>query len=176
MQRYSDAAMLKGDYAHMVAQLRSGERSVPSPDEWQQTSCDNAAEAAAQAVAKQIFELQSTLDENNEQLEITAISVAGIMVVVGLFPGDGDLIRIEGNLLTSKEPVAQIIHANQLELTVKKRPTADSAPEEDATRIGFVIFDQLTEHSKSKTGPKRKATPEAKSKKSQPPKTKAPRR
>ena len=32
MTDYSDAALLKGDYAHMAAQLRAGKRTAPSRD------------------------------------------------------------------------------------------------------------------------------------------------
>lgn len=156
MPRYSDAALLKGDYTHMAAELRAGERGAPSPAEWQKTSCANAAEAAAQAVAKQIFELHSTLDGDKEQLEIAAWSAAGIMIVLGLFPGEGDLVRLEGHLLNSKQPVAQLIHANQLSLTITKRSTEEVAPEEDAAQIGFVIFDQLAKRGKAKAATKKK--------------------
>ena len=31
MPRYSDAVFLEGDYAHMAAQLKAGERSAPTP-------------------------------------------------------------------------------------------------------------------------------------------------
>ena len=182
MPRYSDAAMLKGEYTHMAAELRAGERSAPSPADWQKTSCENAAEASAQAVAKQIFELQSTLDGEKEQLEIAAWSAAGVMIVVGLFPGDGDMVRLEGHLLNAKQPVVQLIHANQLALTITKRSTEEVAPEEDAAQIGFVIFDQLAQRGKAKAATKKKIaaakTKPAKTKttKTQASKTKAARR
>lgn len=158
MPCYSDAALLKGEYTHMAAELRAGERSAPSHAEWQKTSCENVAEAAAQAVAKQIFELHSTLDGEKEQLEIGAWSAAGVMIVLGLFPGEGDLVRLEGHLANSNQPVAQLIHANQLALTITKRSTQEAPPEEDATQIGFVIFDQLAKRSKTKAATKKKTT------------------
>ena len=181
MPRYSDAALLQGEYTHMAAELRSGERDAPSPADWQKTSCENAAEASAQAVAKQIFELQSTLDGEKEQLEIASWSAAGIMIVLGLFPGEGDLVRLEGHLLNSQQPVAQLIHAHQLALTITKRSTQEAPPEEDAAQIGFVIFDQLAKRGKAKAATKKKAaTPKAASKtkttKTQATKTKAARR
>lgn len=181
MTRYSDAALLKGEYTHMAAELRAGERSAPSPAEWQKASCDNAAEASAQSVAKQIFELQATLDDEKEQLEIAAWSAAGVMIVLGLFPGEGDLVRLEGHLLNSKQPVAQLIHANQLSLTITKRSTEEVAPEEDAAQIGFVIFDQLAKRGKAKAATKKKAattktTTKSKTTKTHATKTKAARR
>ncbi len=182
MPRYSDAALLKGEYAHMAAELRAGERSAPTPAEWQSTSCENAAEETAQAVARQLFELQATLEGEEEQLEIASQSAAGIMIVLGLFPGEGDLIRLEGHLLNSKQPVAQLIHAHQLALTISKRNMADAAPEEDAMRIGFVIFDQLAKRANSKSrratgkAPAKKRTSKAKPAKTSATKTKAARR
>ena len=157
MPRYSDAALLKGEYTHIAAELRAGERAAPSPADWQKTSCANAAEATAQAVAKQIFELQSTINGEKEQLEIASWSAGGLMIVVGLFPGEGDLVRLEGHLLNSQQPVAQLIHAHQLALTITKRSTEDVPPEEDAAQIGFVIFDQLAKRGKQKAGAKKKA-------------------
>lgn len=182
MPRYSDAALLKGEYAHMAAELRAGERNAPTPADWNATSCENAAEETAQSVAKQLFELQATLKGEEEQLEIAAMTAAGIMIVLGLFPGEGDLIRLEGHLLNSNQPVAQLIHAHQLALTISKRNIADAAPEEDAMRIGFVIFDHLAKRANSKTkgiaskAPARKRTSKAKAAKTSATKTKAPKR
>lgn len=159
MPRYSDAALLKGEYTHMAAELRAGERAAPSPADWQKTSCDNAAEASAQAVAKQIFELQSTLDAEKEQLEISAWSAAGAMIVLGMFPGEGDMVRLEGHLINNKQPVALLTHATQLALTITKRSTQEVAPEEDATQIGFVIFDQLANRGKANATSEKKSKP-----------------
>ncbi|WP_026480375.1 hypothetical protein [Ahrensia sp. 13_GOM-1096m] len=164
MPDYSDAALLTGNFAHMVAELKAGKRKAPSPDEWQKTACDNEAEQAAQSVAKQIFELQSAIDKEKEQLEIVTISAAGPMLVMGLFAGEGDVMRVEGLLLSSKQPVALVIHASQLALTITKRSTAEAKPEEDATQIGFVIFDQLEKRAKAKpeVAPQKKPAAKAK--------------
>lgn len=158
MADYSDAALLTGHFAHMAAELKAGKRSAPSPAEWQKIACDNEAEKAAQSVAKQIFELQSSIDKEKEQLEIVTISAAGPMIVMGLFAGESDILRVEGLLLATKQPAALIIHANQLALTITKKSSADAKPEEDATQIGFVIFDQLEKRTKSK--PENKSKPQ----------------
>jgi hypothetical protein len=102
--------------------------------------------------------------------------------VLGLFPGEGDLVRLEGHLLNSQQPVAQLIHAHQLALTITKPSTEDVSPEEDAAQIGFVIFDQLAKRGKVKVAAKRKTpaskakAPKTKTAKTQATKTKAARR
>lgn len=164
MPIYSDAALLTGNFAHMAAELKAGKRNAPSPDEWQKTACDNDAEAAAQSVAKQIFELQSKIDKEKEQLEIVTISAAGPMLVMGLFAGEGDILRVEGLLVSNKQPAAVIIHASQLALTITKKSSADAKPEEDATQIGFVIFDQLEKRAKEKPQADSEQKPAAKAK------------
>lgn len=143
MTRYSDAALLTGDFAHMAAEFKAGNRAAPSADEWGKAACDNGAEEAAQAVAKQIFALQSQIDGNKEQLEIAAMSLAGPMIVSGVFPDDGDMLRIDGYLVSNKQPAAVLIHASQLALTITKSTTAETKPEDDGLKIGFVIFDEL---------------------------------
>lgn len=143
MTRYSDAALLTGDFAHMAAELKAGNRAAPSEEAWGKTACDNSAEAAAQSVAKQIFSLQSEIDKETEQLEIAAMSLAGPMIVSGVFPDDGEMLRVDGHLVSNTQPVAVLIHASQLALTITKSTTAETKPEDDGLKIGFVIFDEL---------------------------------
>ncbi|MEL6435274.1 MAG: hypothetical protein AAFP99_00630 [Pseudomonadota bacterium] len=152
MTKYSDAALLKGDYAHMAADLKAGKRGLPSADDWKRASCDqhNRAELAAQAVAKQIFGLQKQIDHETEQLEIAAISAAGPMIVSGVFPEDGDMIRVDGHLISDKRPVALLIHASQLALTITKSTTNETNPEDDGLKIGFVIFDELEKRAEAR--------------------------
>lgn len=163
MTRFSDAALLKGDYAHMAAELKAGQRHAPSPGEWSKTACDDGAEAAAQSVAKQIFALQEQIDTEVEQLEIAAQSAAGPMIVSGLYPGTGDLLRVDGHLVSTKQPVAIVIHASQLNLTITKSPLAETQPEDDGLKIGFVIFEELAKRAK-KAKPAKKATTRKKAK------------
>ena len=149
MTDYSDAALLTGDYAHMAAELRAGKRSAPSPEEWQKAPCTNNAESAARAIAQQIFGLQSAIDAENERLEITTMTAAGPMVVTGLHPAEGDLVRIDGHLVNPLRPAAHVVHASQLALTITKRSAAEIKEEDDGVRIGFVIFDELAKRAAS---------------------------
>lgn len=171
MTRYSDAALLTGDYAHMAAELKAGNRAAPSEEAWGKTACDNGAEAAAQSVAKQIFALQSQIDKQTEQLEIAAMSLAGPMIVSGVFPDEGDMLRIDGHLVSNKQPVAVLMHTSQLALTITKSATAETKPEDDGLKIGFVIFDELEKRaaarkktSADKTSAKKTTAKKAKTK------------
>ncbi|MGB7432225.1 MAG: hypothetical protein WA921_07130 [Ahrensia sp.] len=160
MTRYSDAALLTGDFAHMAAEFKAGNRAAPSADEWGKTACDNGAEQAAQSVAKQIFTLQGQIDKEAEQLEIAAMSLAGPMIVSGVFPDDGDMLRIDGHLVATKQPVAVLTHISQLALTITKSPIAETKPEDDGLKIGFVIFDELEKRAaaRKKSGSAKKTT------------------
>ncbi len=157
MTRYSDAALLKGDYAHLAAQLRTGERTAPRQSDWEKTACDNQAEAAAQEVAKHIFAVQQSLDAEKEQLEIITFSGAGQMKVIAIHPGDGDILRVDGILVGKDEPVSQIMHASQLALTFLRAPLASGDDNKDeGLKIGFVIFDELKERQKARYSKGRK--------------------
>ena len=156
MTRYTDAALLTGDYAHLAAQLRAGERAAPGPLEWDKTACDNQAEEAAQDVAKHIFAFQQSLDAETEQLEVLSYSAAGQIKVLAVVPGEGDLLRIDGLLMPAGKPASVIIHAAQLSLTLTRVPLATDGSEDDGLKIGFVIFDELKERQKARYGKKKK--------------------
>jgi len=141
VSRFSDAALLKGNFAHMAAEFRAGERPAPKTKDWNKTAVDTPAEEAAQDVAKHIFALQQSIDEKNERIEVLAFSAVGEMKVLGLVPGEGDLIRVDG-ILPDGKPVAILIHASQLALTFIAVPLEEK-PEEDGLAIGFLIFDEL---------------------------------
>ncbi|MEO1700506.1 MAG: hypothetical protein AAFR71_00505 [Pseudomonadota bacterium] len=157
--RYSDAALLKGDYAHLASDLKVSQRGLPSDDDWKRARCDdhNRAEMAAQAVAKQIFGLQQQIDRETEQLEIAASSAAGPMIVSGVFPEDGEMLRVDGHLIADKRPVALLLHASQLALTITKSTTAHTNPEDDGLKIGFVIFDELEKRAEARDKARAKA-------------------
>lgn len=155
MTRYSDAALLKGDYAHLAAEMRAGERAAPGEADWEKASCDNQAEETAQEVARHIFAVQQSLDPDKEQLDILTFSAAGQMKVIALHPGEGDLIRIDGMLLSptgeTGAPVSVVVHANMLSLTFLRAPLAKNADEQDdGLKIGFVIFDELKDRKRQK--------------------------
>ncbi|MEN0002144.1 MAG: hypothetical protein AAF940_14775 [Pseudomonadota bacterium] len=166
-QRYSDAALLKGDYAHLASDLKDSQRGLPSKEDWQRAACNehNRAEMAAQAVAKQIFNLQQQIDRDTEQLEIATISAAGPMIVSGVFPEDGDMLRVDGHLIADKRPVALLIHAHQLALTITKSTTAQTNPEDDGLKIGFVIFDELEKRAEARQKARAKSEPKPSPKK-----------
>lgn len=149
MTRFSDAALLKGNFAHMAAELRAGEREAPRTKDWDKASCDNQAEEAAQEVAKHIFALQQSVDPQNEKLEILHFTAIGIMRVLAIVPGDGDVLRLDG-VLDNGNPVAQAMHASQLSLTFVKAPLKSEKDEEDGLEIGFLIFDELTKRRKQR--------------------------
>ena len=155
MTRFSDAALLKGDFAHMAAEFRAGNRTAPKNKDWSKAACDNQAEEAAQEVAKHIFALQQDIDAKKEALEITAFTAAGPMKVMGLLPGEGDIIRIDG-VLPDGNPVAQVVHATQLALTFTKASLKPEDPADDGLDIGFVIFEELKERKKKRAKKARK--------------------
>jgi len=149
MSRFSDAALLKGKYAHMVTQFRAGDRAAPRPKDWRKAACDNQAEEAAQEVAKHIFALQKSLDTKTEKLEILHFTAAGPMKVLALVPGDGDVLRLDG-ILENGKPVAQAMHASQLSLTFLRAPLKVDDQADDGLEIGFLIFDELTKRRKAR--------------------------
>jgi hypothetical protein len=149
MSRFSDAALLKGKFAHKVAELRAGQRTAPKQKDWNGASCDNQAEETAQEVAKHIFSLQSSVDAEKEKLEILHFTAIGIMRVLALVPGEGDVLRLDG-VLENGNPVAQAMHASQLSLTFVKAPLKKEEDEDDGLQIGFLIFDELTKRRKAR--------------------------
>lgn len=155
MTQYSDAALLKGDFATML------QKPAPKETEWSKTSCDNGSEAAAQAIAKQIFGFQQSIDPKKEKLEVVTFSALGPIKVLGLSPMDGELMRIDGVNPSTSAPVSIVQHVEQLSLTFTKAPVQSDNPEEqpdndDGLQIGFVIFDELKERKKTRDAAKRK--------------------
>ncbi len=156
MTRFSDAALLKGDFAQML-------KNPPKEAEWKKTSCDSSAEAAAQSIAKQIFAFQQQIDQEKEKLEVTTFSSLGPIKVMGVMPIEGDMMRIDGVQVTPNgvSPVSIIQSATQLSLTFTKAVVQSKNPTEepdddDGMQIGFVIFDELKERKKSRDAAKRK--------------------
>lgn len=157
MTEYSDAALLKGDFATML------QKPAPKETEWSKTACDNGSEAAAQAIAKQIFGFQQSIDPKKEKLEVVTFSSLGPIKVLGLSPMDGELMRIDGVNPNTSDPVSIVQHVEQLSLTFTKAPVQSDNPEEqpdndDGLQIGFVIFDELKERKKTRDAAKRKKT------------------
>ena len=153
MTRFSDAALLKGDYAHMAAEFRAGTRAAPRQKDWQKAACDTGAEEAAQDVAKHIFALQQQIDAEKERIEVLAFSAVGQFRVLGLVPGEGDLIRLDG-VLPDGSPVASLIHVEQLALTFVTAPHGEP-DDDDGLKIGFVIFDELRQRKKDRAKKKK---------------------
>lgn len=154
MTRYSDAALLTGDFATMM-------QDPPKEAEWSKTSCDNGSEEAAQAIAKQIFGFQQSLDPEKEKLEVVTFSALGPIKVMGITPMDGELMRIDGMNPANQAPVSIVQHVEQLSLTFTKAPVQSDNPSEkpdddDGLQIGFVIFDELKERKKKRDAAKRK--------------------
>ncbi len=154
MTRFSDAALLKGDFATML-------QNPPKEAEWKKASCDNGSEAAAQSIAKQIFAFQKSIDQSKEKLEVVTFSALGPIKVLGVMPMEGDLMRIDGVNPAAGAPVSVIQHVEQLSLTFTKAQVLSENPEEnpdddDGMQIGFVIFDELTERKKVRDAAKRK--------------------
>jgi len=150
MTRFSDAALLKGSYAKMLKA-----EQAPQDAEWEATSCDNEAEAAAQSVAKQIFGFQQSIDKTKEKLEVLAFSVMGPIKVLGITPMEGELMRIDGVAPADMAPVSVVQHVEQLSLTFTKAPVKSQNPEDepdddDGLQIGFVIFDELKDRKKKR--------------------------
>ena len=168
MTRYSDAALLQGDYSHLAAEMRAGHRSAPLQKDWDKAACDNRAEEAAQEVAKHIFAVQQSLDPEKEQLEILTFSAAGQMKVIAIHPGDSDILRVDGVLIPQGEPASIVLHASTLSLTFVRAPLSkEEAVQDEGLQIGFVIFDELQERQKARY---------AKGTKKSPPRTKKSRR
>ena len=152
MSRFSDAALLKGKFAHMAAELRQGKREAPKPEEWQTVACENTAEKAAQEVAKHIFSFQQSIDPNAETLEVIAMGPAGPVKVIALRPSEGDILRIDGVLMGNGSPTSTILHASQLSLSFLTQPIQSEEPDDDGLQIGFVIFDELANRQKERDG------------------------
>ena len=154
MTRFSDAALLKGDYATML-------KEPPKEAEWKTASCNDSSEEAAQAIAKQIFGFQQSLDQTKEKLEVITFSAMGPIKVLGISPMDGELMRIDGINPTNLAPVSMVQHVEQLSLTITKAVIQSSNPQEqpdedDGLQIGFVIFDELKKRKKDRDASKRK--------------------
>ena len=147
MTRFSDAALLTGDFSHMAAEFRAGNRAAPKAKDWNKVACDNQAEDAAQEIAKHIFALQQAIDEKSEKLEIMHFTAVGPMKVMAIVPGEGDILRLDG-VLESGDPVSQAMHASQLTLTFVKAPLKENETEDDGLEIGFLIFDELKKRRK----------------------------
>jgi hypothetical protein len=152
MSRFSDAALLKGKFSHMAAELRQGKREAPKPEEWQAVACENTAEQAAQEVAKHIFSFQQSIDPKAETLEVIAMGPAGPVKVIALRPGEGDILRIDGVLMGSNSPTSTVLHASQLSLSFLTQPIQNEEPDDDGLQIGFVIFDELAKRQKERDG------------------------
>jgi hypothetical protein len=154
MTRFSDAALLKGDFATML-------QNPPKEAEWSKTSCDNSAEEAAKSVAQQIFAMREQLDPKSEKLELITFSSLGPIKVLGIMPIDGDLMRIDGLNPADMSPVSIVQHVEQMSLTFTKAKVQSENPEEkpdedDGMQIGFVIFDELKERKKVREAARRK--------------------
>lgn len=150
MTRFSDAALLRGKFAHMAAELRKGKREAPKNDEWQKVACDNTAEQAAQEVGKHVFAYQQSIDPEKETLEVITMAAAGPMKVMAVIPADGDILRIDGLLLGNGMPTSTLIHVSQLSLSFTRRPIEHNETDDDGLQIGFVIFDELNERQKQR--------------------------
>jgi hypothetical protein len=154
MTRFSDAALLKGDFATML-------QNPPKDAEWSKTSCNNSAEEAAKSVAQQIFAMREQLDPKTEKLEVITFSSMGPIKVLGIMPIDGDLMRIDGLNPADLSPVSIVQHVEQMSLTFTKAKVKSENPEEqpdddDGGQIGFVIFDELKTRKKIRAAAKRK--------------------
>ena len=157
MTQFSDAALLKSDYAKML-------KDPPKEAEWKKAACDNGAEEAAQSIAKQIFGFQQAIDPTAEKLEVVTFSSLGPIKVLGITPIDGDLMRIDGVNPDQKTPLSIIQHVEQLSLTFTKvaLQSESGEDEDDGLRIGFVIFDELKERKKVRDAAERKTAPKKK--------------
>jgi hypothetical protein len=149
--RYSDAALLEGEYAHLAAEMRAGKRAAPKQKDWDKAACDNRAEEAAQEVAKHIFAVQQSLDPEKEQLDVLIFSAAGQMKVIAIHPGDGDMLRVDGILTADGKPASLVLHASALVLTFVPAPLPGNGEARDSgLQIGFVIFDELQDRQKAR--------------------------
>lgn len=154
MTQFSDAALLRGDYAKML-------KNPPKEAEWKKAACDNGAEEAAQSIAKQIFGFQQAINQKTEKLEVVTFSSLGPIKVLGITPIDGDLMRIDGMNPDKKMPVSIIQHIEQLSLTFTKVPLQadEGEDDDDGLRIGYVIFDELKERKKVREAAEQKTAP-----------------
>ena len=155
MNQFSDAALLRGNYSHMAVKLRAGNRTAPADSDWGDAANDTPAEEAAQDVAKHIFALQESFDQKTQRIEVLANCAIGQMRVLGLVPGEADFIRIDG-IMADGQPVATLMHTNQLALTIFAVPIDDKTEEENAAQIGFLIFDELKARKKKRANKLRK--------------------
>lgn len=150
MTRFSDAALLKGDYAKML-------KNPPDESDWRKAACDSGAEETAQTIAKQIFGFQQSLDEKSERLEVVTFSSLGPIKVLGITPLEGNMMRIDGHKPDSASPISIVQNISQLSLTFTKVASTPDEPEvEDGLQIGFVIFDELKERKKVRDAAKRR--------------------
>lgn len=150
--RFTDAALLKGKYAFHAEQLRAGSVASDKKVDWSTIEVGNQAEEAAQEVAKHIFAFNEALDPQKEQLEIISMTAVGQMKVLGLAPGEGDILRVDGVLMPEELPTSVVLHASQLSLTFVRVPIKIDEPEKtsESNRIGFVIFDDLQDRQKAR--------------------------
>ncbi|MBL1404984.1 MAG: hypothetical protein COC17_03830 [Hyphomicrobiales bacterium] len=150
--RFTDAALLKGKYAFHAEQLRVGSSTSAKKVDWTTIECGNQAEETAQEVAKHIFAFNEALDPEKEQLEIISLTAVGQMKVLGLAPGEGDILRVDGVLMPDELPTSVVVHASQLALTFVRVPIKSDEPEKESesNRIGFVIFDDLQDRQKAR--------------------------
>ncbi len=144
MSDYSDAALLKGRFAHMNKQLRIGRQAAETRVDWNRASCETTAEEAAQEVAKHIFAFSQALDPETERMEVVTHSALGPVKVLGIVPGENDIIRVDG-LDMNNQPTAIVMHSAQMSLTFVRRPAEEVEDDDDGMQIGFVIFDELQE-------------------------------
>lgn len=161
---YSDAAMLKGNFAHMAAEFRIGNRKAPSSKDWSKAASENIAEEAAQDVAKHIFSFQQSLDAEKEQMEILANSAFGQMKVLAIVPGESDLIRLDGISVPEELTVSVLVSPTQLELTFIAVPISNPKElNDESLQIGFIIFDELKVRQKARYNDKKKSKRKLKS-------------
>lgn len=154
MTDFSDAALLKGQFATMLAE-------PPKEADWKKVSCNNGSEEAAQAIAKQIFGFRKSIDPTKDKLEVIAFSALGPIRVMGISPMDGDMMRIDGIRADTQTPAILIQHVEQLSLTFVTAKVQSSNPTErpdddDGMNIGYVIFDELKERKDARDSSKSK--------------------
>ena len=100
--------------------------------------------------------LAASIDPTKEKLHVTTMTAQGPMIVMGPFPSDGDILRLEG-MTPDGQPIAHIIDVDNLALTISRHPI-DDKKDDDGMKIGFVIFDELDARAaeKAKTGKAKK--------------------
>ena len=142
MTRFSDAATLSGDFAKMADKL-----------DWSKVEPDSDSEFSAKEIGKQISMLAASIDPEKEKLHVTTMTAQGPMIVMGLFPSDGDILRLEG-ISPEGQPLAHIIDVDNLALTISRHPI-DDKKDDDGLKIGFVIFDELDARTTEKAAIKK---------------------